>query len=102
MYPMETRGRGSQYMRTLYELTHSLEERVPTFNRSLDRYFDVHFEAIINEWQLLTDRDLSELERRVDLVTEEIDRLYLHKSVLEKQTAKLEEEIQFLEGGKPE
>lgn len=102
MYPMETRGRSSQYMRTLHELTHSVEERIPTFNRSLDRYFDVHFEAIINEWQLLTDHDLSELERRVDLVTEEVDRLYLHTSVLKKQAANLEEEIQFLEGGEAE
>jgi hypothetical protein len=102
MYPMETKERGSRYVRTLYELSQSVEDRIPTFNRSLDRYFDAHFEAIINEWQLLTDHDLYDLERRVDHVTEEIDRLYLHKSVLEKQAAKLEEEIQFLEGGEEE
>jgi hypothetical protein len=99
---METTKRGSRYARTLYELSQSVEERIPTFNRSLDRYFDAHFEAIINEWQLLTDHDLYEMERRVDRVTDEIDRLYLHKSVLEKQAAKLEEDIQFLEGGETE
>ncbi|MBU7043581.1 MAG: hypothetical protein HXS47_08320 [Theionarchaea archaeon] len=102
MYPMKTKERGSRYVRSLYELSQSVEERIPTFNRSLDRYFDAHFEAIIDEWQLLTDRDLRDLERRVDHVTEEIDRLYLHKSVLETQVAKLTEEITFFEGGEEE
>lgn len=98
MYPVRTRYRDSPYVRSIYGFTQSVEERIPTFTRALDTYFDAHFEAIIEEWQLLTDHEVRDLEKRIDKVTQEINTLYDQKSVLEKRAANLETEITALEG----
>lgn len=86
-------------MDSIYEFTEAVERRIPTFTRALDNYFDAHFEGIIEEWHLLTTNELSGLEKRLDLVTEEIDKLYNKKSVLEKRAQVVETEIAALEGG---
>ena len=41
-----------------------LEQKLPTMDRSLDTYFDKNMEAIIEEWGLLVENDLLDLERR--------------------------------------
>ena len=97
MYPVQRKYRDSPYLRSVYEMTHAVEERIPTFTRTLDEYFDAHFEAIIEEWQLLTDYELRDLEKKLDTLTEEIDRLYGGKSVLEKRASTLQREIEELE-----
>ena len=97
MYPAN-RYRGSSYVRSISGFTHSVEERIPTFTRTLDVYFDAHFEAIIEEWQLLTDYELRDLEKRIDTVTSEINNLYNQKSVLETRAAALQAEVEALEG----
>ncbi|MBU6998095.1 MAG: hypothetical protein HXS41_04515 [Theionarchaea archaeon] len=100
MYPTTTRTRlgDSPYVRKVYELPSSLENRIPTFEKTLDVYFDAHFEEIISEWQLLTDHDLHDLESRLDTVTREITALYTQKSDLEKRAEALKKELEKLEG----
>lgn len=98
MYPVQNkRYRDSPYVRNISGFTRAVEERIPTFSRALDKYFDIHFEAIIEEWQLLTDYELADLERRVEVITEKVQDLYDTKTTLEKRTANLEAEIEELE-----
>ena len=97
MYPVRDRYSVSPYLRSVSEFAQSLERRIPTLTRTLDRYFDAHFEEIVEEWQLLTDFELRNLEHRVDKVTEEINQLFREKSVIEKRAAALEGEIKELE-----
>ena len=97
MYPT-TRYR-SPYVRSIYGFTQSVEERIPSLERTLDKYFDANFEAIIEEWGLLTDYELQDLERRLTTVTEQIDDLYSKKETIEKRVAKLDKEMAALKGG---
>lgn len=97
MYP--TTRYQSPYMRSIYGFTRSVEERIPTLEKALDRYFDANFEAIIEEWQLLTDYELRDLEKRLDTVTGQIDNLYAKKTDIEKRAKTLDNEIKALEGG---
>jgi chromosome segregation ATPase len=76
-----------------------VEERLPSLERALDKYFDANFEAIIDEWGLLTDYELQDLERRLTTVTEQIDDLYTKKTTIEKRVTTLDKEIAALEGG---
>lgn len=99
MYPVKPKYRDSPYMRDIYEFTHAVERRIPTFTKTLDRYFDAHFEGIIEEWQLLTEHGLRDLENRLENVTVEINKLYSEKSVLEKRASALEAEVTALEKG---
>jgi hypothetical protein len=100
MYPTTTRTRlgDSPHVKRMYGLTSSLGDRIPTFERTLDVYFDAHFEDIINEWQLLTDSDLYDLEHRLDTVTKEITVLFTEKSNLERRAETLGKELEKLEG----
>ncbi|MBU7015229.1 MAG: hypothetical protein HXS52_10445 [Theionarchaea archaeon] len=100
MYPTTTRTRlgDSPHVRRIYGLPSSLGDRIPTLERTLDAYFDIHFEDIIHEWQLLTDNDLRDLESRLDHVTREITALYTQKSDLEKRADALRKELENLEG----
>jgi hypothetical protein len=55
--------------------TRSFEERMPSLDKSLDRYFSTHIDAIIQEWELLTENDLLSMEGRLKRITEEIGTL---------------------------
>jgi uncharacterized protein YjbJ (UPF0337 family) len=67
-------------------------------DKSLDTYFDKNMEAIIEEWGLLVENDMLELERRVNKVTGEINQLYSQKDVLNERVTKLDTLISRLEG----
>ena len=75
-----------------------MDQKLPTMDKSLDTYFDKNMEAIIEEWGLLVENDMLELERRVNKVTTEIDQLYNHKGVISERVAKLDVLITNLEG----
>jgi hypothetical protein len=75
----------------------TIESKIPTFDRSLDVYFDTSFASIIEEWDLLTDTDLHKLETRLARVTNEISTLYAEKMVLEKRVESLDHLISSLE-----
>jgi archaellum component FlaC len=73
------------------------EQNLPTFDKSLDAYFDQSFASIIEEWELLTDSDLKRFENRLQAVTEQINILYIEKSNLEKRVNDLDVMISSLE-----
>jgi len=75
----------------------TIESRVPTFDTSLDAYFDEHFSAIIEEWDLVTESDLHRLETRLTRVSDEISSLYAGKMAIETRAKKLDDLISSLE-----
>ncbi|GAB6285623.1 MAG: hypothetical protein STSR0009_18240 [Methanoregula sp.] len=75
-----------------------LRERVPTFDRALDQYFDEHFSAIIDEWELLRDNDLKSLEQRMSLVVSDIDTLSRNRDVIRDRAHQLDVTISLMEG----
>jgi len=75
-----------------------MDQKLPTMDKSLDTYFDKNMGAIIEEWGLLVENDMLELERRVNQVTTEIDQLYDHKDVISERVTKLDGIITKLEG----
>ncbi|MEI7432910.1 MAG: hypothetical protein WCJ93_01525 [Methanomicrobiales archaeon] len=77
-----------------------MDQKLPTMDKSLDTYFDQNMEAIIEEWGLLVENDILDLERRVNKVTAEIDHLYDHKDVINERVKKLDAVISDLEAKK--
>ncbi len=75
----------------------TIESHLPTFDKSLDTYFDQNFAAIIEEWDLLTDSDLFRLENRLAQVTSEISTLYAGKKTTEDRAKALDSVISSLE-----
>jgi len=78
----------------------TIESYVPTFDKTLDAYFDRHFSAIIEEWELVTETDLDTLSRRLERVTDEISRLYESRAAIESRVHRLDDLIATLEGSK--
>jgi hypothetical protein len=81
----------------LPNVTGSIRERIPTMERSLDRYFNQHFESIIVEWNLLQEHDIKRLEKRLDTVTSEIARLTRGEGVIQERVGELEVLVRKLE-----
>ena len=75
----------------------TIESRIPTFDKSLDAYFDQNFAAIIEEWDLVTDSDLHKLENRLATVSDEISGLYAGKMKIEGRAKKLDGLLSSLE-----
>jgi len=78
----------------------SIGSKVPTFDKSLDAYFDQNFASIIEEWDLLTDSDLHKFEYRLSQITNEISTLFAEKMVIEKRVGSLDVMISSMEGSK--
>lgn len=99
IYPVESRNESYWHQITgqLTGLPCAIEGRLPTFDKALNAYFDQSFASIIEEWELLTDSDLHRLENRLLAVTDEINVLYVKKSLLEKRAADLDVVISSLE-----
>ena len=74
-----------------------LPQKIPTIEGSLDRYFEMHFTDIIEEWGLLTDRDLQDLDRRLATLSGEIDRLSTVRASLNARVKGLTDDIATLE-----
>lgn len=75
-----------------------LDQKLPTMDKSLDKYFDKNMEAIIEEWGLLVENDMLNLERRINKVTAEINKLYDHKEVIRDRVTRLDTVISKMEG----
>jgi len=88
---------GGSFWDGLVQAEKSIESRVPTFDRSLDTYFDRRFAMIIEEWDLVTASDLERLESRLERVSSEITGLYAGKMAIESRAKELDELITSLE-----
>lgn len=86
------------FKESLVSLPHTIDERLPTMDKSLDRYFDSHISAIIDEWGLITQHTLDDLEHRLNTVGNEIRNLEKGRTLLENRVADLDAELTRLEG----
>ena len=88
------------YWEKVSNFSASVGSKVPTFDKSMDAYFDQNFATIIEEWDLLTDSDLHKLEYRLSQITNEISTLFAEKMVIEKRVGNLDILVSSLEGSK--
>ena len=88
------------YWEKVSNFSASIGSKVPTFDKSMDAYFDQNFVSIIEEWDLLTDSDLHKLEYRLSQITHEISTLFAEKMVIEKRVGNLDILVSSLEGSK--
>ena len=88
------------YWEKVSNFSASIGSKVPTFDKSMDAYFDQNFASIIEEWDLLTDSDLHKLEYRLSQITNEISTLFAEKMVIEKRVGNLDILISSMEGSK--
>ena len=88
---------GESFWDQFSQVSGTITSRIPTLDRSLDTYFDQHFAAIIEEWDLVTESDLTRLESRLTRVTDEISSLYAGKVTIEARAKELDDLIASLE-----
>ncbi len=88
------------YWEKVSNFSASIGSKVPTFDKSMDAYFDQNFASIIEEWDLLTDSDLHKLEYRLSQITNEISTLFAEKMVIEKRVGNLDILVSSMEGSK--
>ncbi len=91
---------GGSFWDELARIPKTIDSRLPTFDRSLDAYFDRRFAMIIEEWDLVTESDLEKLERRLVRVSDDITGLYAGKMAIESRAKELDELITSLEARK--
>jgi hypothetical protein len=100
MYPVINQNQnatGDSFWDQFSHIPGTIESRIPTFDKSLDAYFDQNFAAIIEEWDLVTDSDLDKLEIRLASVSDDISRLYAGKMSIESRAKKLDDLVSSLE-----
>ena len=102
MYPVisqnpDQNATGDSFWDQFSHIPETIESRIPTFDKSLDAYFDHNFAAIIEEWDLVTDSDLHRLESRLARVSDEISGLYAGKTTIEARAKQLDGVISSLE-----
>ena len=95
--PEATAGKHS-FIDTIKEIPGYIDQRLPTMDKDFDLYFDQNLPAIIEEWGLLSSVHLTQLERRLTRVHQQIDYLEKERTALEGRAARLEKELKILEG----
>ena len=88
------------YWERVSNFSATMGSKIPTFDKSLDAYFDQNFASIIEEWDLLTDSDLHKLEYRLSQITNEISTLFAEKMVIEKRVGNLDILVSSMEGSR--
>ncbi|MDD1652803.1 MAG: hypothetical protein LUQ64_04470 [Methanomicrobiales archaeon] len=76
----------------------SFNERMPSLDKSLDRYFSTYMESIVQEWDLLTEMDLLRLEGRLKKITAELNHREEGHAVLAERARALNASVKELEG----
>jgi len=94
--PAET-AKKSSFKESLIAIPGTIDSKMPTMDKSLDRFFDAHMSAIISEWGLITMHTLDDLDDRLEMVTTEIRNLERGRDEIEKRAAALEAGIRELE-----
>jgi hypothetical protein len=102
MYPVinqnpDQNADGESFWDQFSHIPGAIDSRMPTFDKSLDTYFDQHFAAIIEEWELVTESDLAKLENRLTQVTDEISSLFSERTTLEARAQRLDDLVTSLE-----
>ncbi|MFA7694860.1 MAG: hypothetical protein WCX63_04940 [Methanoregula sp.] len=93
----EQNATGDSFWDQFSHIPGAIDSRIPTFDKSLDAYFDRHFSAIIDECDLVTETDLDRLENRLAHVTDDITGLYAEKATIEARAQRLDDLVTSLE-----
>ena len=96
----ETSGNTRKFFQNLTSHQTNISERVPTFDRKLDSFFERNFETIIEEWGLVTETDIKGYEQKLDFLSYEVGRLFTEKDNLKKRADSIEKTISDLEARK--
>ena len=75
-----------------------ITDNLPTLEKRLDRYFYENFESIIDEWGLLVENDLLELERRLNKAITSLAELERGHLKIRDDMSEIEKMISELEG----
>jgi hypothetical protein len=95
MYPVinqnpDQNATGESFWDQFSHIPGAIDSRMPTFDKSLDAYFDHNFAAIIEEWGLVTGTDLERLENRLAHVSDEITSLTAKRTTIEARAHQLD------------
>ena len=90
-------SRKSSIKESLATIPQAIDSRLPTMDKQLDRYFDANISLIISEWGLVTRYDLDDLEKRLDVVSNEIGTLEKWRTRLDERARDIESAIKELE-----
>jgi hypothetical protein len=88
----------SSFKDTLVAIPATIGAKLPTMDKSLDKYFDAHMSMIIDEWGLVTQQELDKIDHRLQASGGGINKLESGKARIEKRAADLDAEIRKLEG----
>lgn len=95
--PTQT-SRMTKFKESLVAIPGTIEAKLPTMDKSLDRYFDANMSVIIDEWGLITQHHLDEFEQRLHSIGVEIRNLEKGRAKIEKRAADLDAALKALEG----
>ena len=90
-------SRKSSIKESLATIPQAIDSRLPTMDKQLDRYFDANISLIISELGLVTRYDLDDLEKRLDVVSNEIGTLEKWRTRLDERARDIESAIKELE-----
>ena len=93
----QTVPRTRDYWHELCEMSESFVDSIPNFDKRLDSFFKQNAEAIIDEWELVTDDDLQHLRKKLDYLSYEVGRLVVEKGNFENRVLTLRSAIEDLE-----
>ena len=94
----ETSGTTKKFFDNVSGFQTSISDRTPTFERTLDNYFDKNADAVIEEWGLVTKLDLAQYQRKLEFLSYEVGRLNIEKESMKKRALMIEKAISELEG----
>jgi hypothetical protein len=86
------------FTQSLAAIPRYIDEKMPSMDKDLDRYFDQNLPAVIEEWGLVTAVHLDNFERRLARVTTQINSLEKERTSIEKRADALDKELKKLEG----
>ncbi|OPX69256.1 MAG: hypothetical protein A4E37_00527 [Methanoregulaceae archaeon PtaB.Bin056] len=95
--PDATEGKHS-FLDGIKEIPGYIDQRLPTLDKDFDLYFEENLPAIIEEWGLLSSVHLTQLERRITRIHQQVDYLEKERATLEERAARLDRELKILEG----
>jgi len=93
----QTVPRTRDYWHELSEMSESFVDSIPNFDKHIDSFFERNAEAIIDEWELVTDDDLQHLRKKLDYLSYEVGRLVVEKGNFENRVLTLRSAIEDLE-----
>jgi hypothetical protein len=93
----ETSGKTNKIFENFSGFKTSFGDKSPSFERTLDSYFDRNSEAVLEEWGLLTDSDLAQYQRKLEFLSYEVERLYAEKDSMKTRVSSIENAIKELE-----